>query len=274
MEIQAIESAAFAAWPALEELNTPMGILRYDNGISRRTNSMNPSYARTFDPKQVIATSECFFAERFQPSIVRVLATRQHISPSHYLLDTMLGEAGYSLESPTRVMWLDMTAEPGAGTNSAASLSVGMGQWLVAWRELKALTPESFRVHKQLLARIKGQTYFALRCDKEDRPVAAAMAVVCGAYLGVYGVVTGKTARRQGYAQSMLGELLFWGQGQGARYAYLQVEEANTAAIHLYEKFGFKEAYSYWYRCKPLSALLVGSVKRITNKHESEETRS
>ena len=38
--------------------------------------------------------------------------------------------------------------------------------------------------------------------------------------------------------------------GDGARMAYLQVDESNVAARALYARFGFSTAYHYWYRAR------------------------
>ncbi len=57
--------------------------------------------------------------------------------------------------------------------------------------------------------------------------------------------------RRQGLAIALVTALLDAGKGRGARWAYLQVTEANVAARRLYERFGFRELYRYWYRQRP-----------------------
>jgi ribosomal protein S18 acetylase RimI-like enzyme len=54
--------------------------------------------------------------------------------------------------------------------------------------------------------------------------------------------------RRQGLGTRLVQILLDWGRSQRARVAYLQVMLANDAALSLYAKIGFAEAYQYWYR--------------------------
>ncbi len=69
-------------------------------------------------------------------------------------------------------------------------------------------------------------------------------------------------AREEGYPREIarffasdfkpvVGSLLAWGAGQGARAAYLQVMEENLPARALYVRHGFAAAYRYWYRVAP-----------------------
>ena len=46
--------------------------------------------------------------------------------------------------------------------------------------------------------------------------------------------------------------LLDWGVRNGAHTSYLQVMLNNPAALSLYAKVGYQEAYQYWYRTSPL----------------------
>jgi ribosomal protein S18 acetylase RimI-like enzyme len=86
-------------------------------------------------------------------------------------------------------------------------------------------------------------------------------AVVCGLgvlereYIGLFDLVTDPQRRNQGYGAQLVSGLLHWAKANGARYAYLQVEERNTPARHLYgDKLGYQVLYGYWYRVLNLAS--------------------
>jgi GNAT superfamily N-acetyltransferase len=58
------------------------------------------------------------------------------------------------------------------------------------------------------------------------------------------------SARRQGSARAVLTAIEAWAASQGCAHLYLQAESANTAAIVLYEAFGFRVAGRYHLRTK------------------------
>lgn len=249
MDMNEIELASRRAWPALEEMETPLGLLRYAAGVSRRSNSMNPVCDRSFDPQSIVECSEQFFAARELPSVIRIMALQGQLSASHYLLDTALGQHGYLAEAPTLVMAAPLQDHIAGAVHASESRQ----SWLEAWYAVKALPEEGLPVHQAMLARINDSCHFAVRRDASGKAVATAMAVASGHYVGFFGVVTAPEARRQGLAQSLIAETMTWGRMKGGRYAYLQVEAVNTAARTLYENNGFREFYSYWYRSKTLN---------------------
>ena len=82
----------------------------------------------------------------------------------------------------------------------------------------------------------------------DGRSVAWGLAVAERGKVGLFDIVTAPEARRQGAARRLVMALLAWGQGQGARDAYLQVVTTNAPAIALYRSLGFVAAYRYHYR--------------------------
>jgi predicted GNAT family acetyltransferase len=66
-------------------------------------------------------------------------------------------------------------------------------------------------------------------------------------------MVTSAERRGRGYATAIVQALLSQAVAAGARYAYLQVDAANAPARHIYERFGFRDRYAYWYRAAPAS---------------------
>ncbi len=65
---------------------------------------------------------------------------------------------------------------------------------------------------------------------------------------------TATKARGKGYATILVAYLLAWGLEQGAKAAFLQVDQSNEAAIAVYKKFGFSTAYRYWHRVQPATS--------------------
>lgn len=79
-------------------------------------------------------------------------------------------------------------------------------------------------------------------------------AVACGAasishgWMGVHGMRTAASFRRQGLAAAILREMASQAQALGLPRAFLQVDTGNTLALDLYKRVGFGPAwrYAYW----------------------------
>ena len=80
---------------------------------------------------------------------------------------------------------------------------------------------------------------------------AVGMSVMYEGHVGLFGITTHPDHRRHGYAKRMVEQALSWAKMRRARTAWLQVLGANSAAVSLYEGFGFCEQYRYRYRVAP-----------------------
>jgi ribosomal protein S18 acetylase RimI-like enzyme len=81
--------------------------------------------------------------------------------------------------------------------------------------------------------------------------VATGLAILEDDCVGLFDIITRANAQRRGHARAVVASLLRRAWELGARHAYLQVQEENTAARRLYAQFGFAQQYLYWYRGRP-----------------------
>ena len=84
--------------------------------------------------------------------------------------------------------------------------------------------------------------------EDRGRPVSTAMCVQEGPLAGLVEVGTSRPLRRQGHGRKIVASALKWARKQGAVRAWVQVDAENEAALALYRRFGFEEAYRYHYR--------------------------
>ena len=89
--------------------------------------------------------------------------------------------------------------------------------------------------------------------DKSDRRVAQSVAIREADHVGIFDVRTADEQLNRGYATALIASQLIAARDSGARIAYLQVR-ADNPARRIYERFGFRGTYDYWYRASPNDA--------------------
>lgn len=250
MNLMEIENAARCAWPALEEKELPFGVLRYSRGTDRRSNSLSLYPHGKFEADKLIGTAEKFFYERESAPIVRIVQPIGMVNDAIDAMDNALELRGYEKQAPTLSMLLDLTSTPAvrASLEDMSAENVDLESWLQAWYALTGKDFEKIDVHKALLQKSRLSHLFLLKKAFKGVPMSSGMAVYANQSMGLFGISTASEHRNRGYALEIINSLLCWGILQGARFAYLQVEESNQAAVNLYQKLGFRKAYSYWYR--------------------------
>ena len=109
----------------------------------------------------------------------------------------------------------------------------------------QARKPTYIRIMEQVLS-----PKCLVSIKEKGKTIGVGLGVVEDLYLGLFDLVVDPEFRNQGIGSRLVNSLLNWGQSQGANTAYLQVLTDNFPAISLYDKFGFRESYRYWYRMK------------------------
>ena len=256
MDLKAIadlELAAFAAFPALEELDWQGWRLRFAQGYTKRANSANPlASARELTAQDLQVVTQAFH-DRHLPVCFRLPAP---LCPPN--VDDLLARHGYGFVDMSLVMTKRLTlADPPvqASTHENAdgfdlALLPDLSEWHQQYLAISGKPMAGQAIHAEMLRSIQHDSAFAL-ARHDGRPACCGLAVCSGTTLGLFDIATHGDHRKRGLASRLCQALMSWGHQRGARLAYLQVLAANSPAISVYEHLGFRRAYHYWYRVAP-----------------------
>lgn len=241
-----LEERSLNALPALQTCFDDGWILRFANGYTRRSNSVNPLYPAGEAVDTKIERCEALY-------ITRQLKPTFKLTPLNDQdgLEQALERHGYARADGAIVQTLDLDRLAPLSTETALLASSLSESWLADYARLNPL-PEAHRttLRHMLAAIVPRQCYASLSC--EGQTVVVGLGVMEQNTLGLFDIVTDPVYRNRGLARRLVLHLLHWGRANGAAQAYLQVVPGNAPAIHLYASLGFRESYRYWYRFKPL----------------------
>jgi len=239
-----IEKTCLRAWPALREEHVGAWLLRFADGLTRRSNSANPRAPRIDDIAAEVAACERRYRDGGLPAIFRIPSI---VDPA---VDAHLERHGYGAEGATLTLHgtgvVDARRE--AAVEIATSASAAWLDTMSAWQQRG---PREAAIYARLVAAIGVPAGFAtLRVD--GAPAALAYGVVDDGLLCFESVITAPAQRGRGYARRALQSLIAWGAANDAREICLQVEAGNAPAIALYRSLGAgREVYRYHYRRAP-----------------------
>lgn len=83
--------------------------------------------------------------------------------------------------------------------------------------------------------------------DPATGPLATVLCVQDNDLAGIMSLSVARERRREGLGLEILTSALRWARMRSARSAWLQVKANNAAALSLYDRLGFREAYRYSY---------------------------
>jgi ribosomal protein S18 acetylase RimI-like enzyme len=184
-------------------------------------------------------------AERFYARYGTV--TRFQISPGACpsTLDGLLADRGYHRESPVSLRVAQTAHVLPDGRNVDVD-DRPTPAWFNVWYAVHGGDP---RAERELLDRVPQPAGYA-RAMVDGAVVAVGRVVADTGWAGVFGMATLPGARGKGAGRAVLAALARWAAVNHADRMYLQVEQANTAALRLYERAGFAEVCGYHYRVR------------------------
>jgi ribosomal protein S18 acetylase RimI-like enzyme len=244
-----IEELTLNAWPALQTVLHDGWLLRLAGGYTRRANSVNPLYPSTAPLPNKVAYCEAVYSERGLATVFKLTEASEPTT-----LDAFLEQRGYAREATTSVQLagldsLETTTTDGRGSEGVTVTGERPDDWLDALHRWGGTPARLFpTIDAMLRAIVPATGYAALRLDGEI--AAVGLGVVERGYVGLFDIATAPALRGRGLATRVVGRLLSWGRERGARTGHLAVMLDNEPALRLYARFGFREAYRYWYRVR------------------------
>lgn len=244
-DIEAIERATLTAVAPQEVEEIPGWLLPFDAGTVGRAHSAVPLRHDANIALADIATIVARYRAHGLPPSLRVAAV-----PALAHLDAALIEQGLKATQPT-LTCVARVADLLDATRSITPAEVSPNP-SPAWSQVylgEGFDPVDGASRVHALSRASGSLY-AHSVDPHANPVQV-VATGVGSYgqgwLGIHGMRTLATHRKQGHASRILRALALQAQARGLQSAYLQVEEGNPSALRLYESLGFAVAWRYIY---------------------------
>ena len=242
--LRRFEEISNNAWPALQTIQYDGWILRFANGVTKRSNSVNLLYPSTLDPEEKIDYCErLYLSHNISPCFkITSIADPEDI-------DRRLAKRGYFIHSNISFQVLNISKTSDEPINDILIESELNPRWIDDFIRMN----EFERKRKSTYIEIMQQLHTSkclISLARDHQVIGVGLGVIEDSFVGLFDIVVDKAYRHTGLGYLIVENILRWGRNKGAQTAYLQVLSDNIPAIGLYGKMGFKEKYQYWYRMK------------------------
>ncbi|MCF2532938.1 GNAT family N-acetyltransferase [Yinghuangia soli] len=261
--VEALQSAADRAWPAVEYAGLGDWRLRASAGFTRRANSVLVTGSPDRPLPDAVAAAEAWYADRGLPAYFQVVAGSA--------ADRHLAEAGWEAQARAIVQVArlgavaDLLGDPDAGAPGTVELADAPDRsWMARYHKVAAEGPGADAA-RHVLAGPRGTVFAQLREPGQEVPTAIGRATVDlgGSTMpGPGGLATGLRVvsytaievdpayRRRGLGRRIMAALTRHALDAGATTALLSVEDDNEPAVRMYAGLGFAEHHRYHYRVR------------------------
>ena len=245
--IRRVEEFTLNAWPALRQVLLDGWVLRFADGYTRRSNSVNPLYPGSADVREKVRACERIYESAGLPPTFKL--TPQSIPEG---LDRLLVQRGYreAAEASVQLYNLDKFANSSSPDAAVRDWDSPADEWLDAFSSFNAVDPRHRETLRAIIAAVVSRRRLIAVVEDDSEIVACGLGVVQPPFVGLFDIVTRPDRRVRGIGGRVVTSLLHWGREQGATTGCLQVMIENAPARALYAKLGFREAYRYTYFVK------------------------
>lgn len=235
-----------ATWRPVRTADVGGWTVGESGGLTRRANSVLASMAPD-DVDGAIAAAERIYAERGLPAVFRVDAGTR---PAE--LDARLAARGYAVAATTYVLVRDLPAglaqSPSRQRGPDVAITVADAPdrgWVASWLSGRGAVPEEVDAALRILT-ASPAVYLTAR--DPGGVVGVVRAALTEDWAGLSCLAVAAQARGLGVGRALTQASMREAVLRGARRAFLQVEQDNTAALRLYASLGFVPADCYRYR--------------------------
>lgn len=239
-DVEAIERAGLLAWPGIEEKWDGSWVRRASGGYTKRANS-----TQCFDPDdfedadlRIISASTWMIIRKTKPVFRITPLAAPEVSAT-------LDESGWQTIDQSHVYACELGDHEADA--QAHFLSIDDPKFVAAQSQLQAYDEATLTGFKNLMAVLKVPATGVV-LSRDGQAVASGLMAIADGIVITGNVITDPKRRRQGFAKEMMHSGLAWAKKEGAKYAALNVQGDNAAALALYAELGYTHQYDYHYR--------------------------
>lgn len=218
--------------------------MRFANGYTKRSNSINPIYNSTISLQVKLDFCEKEYAHFNLPVVYKLTPDSQPKA-----LDKALNKRGYITRDETSVRILNMDNYYQQETGNIHIATEFSDFWINGFLKCSGTNDNDQVTAKNMLNNIMSEVVCVTKLV-DDKVIGRGFGVIERDHMGIFDIIIDKSYRNNGYGKDIMNSILNTAAKKGVKMAYLQVVVGNVPAEKLYESLGFQEEYKYWYRVK------------------------